>query len=198
MRRGRDRRRSGSQIRFWPILILLPLAVMIYDFTAFAGKAASTPLTLDVEADAVVALTGGAGLRIETGIDLVTDKRGKRLLISGVHPDVTMADLEDIAGGISETYICCVDIGYRAETTLGNAEETAEWAAEREYDSLIVVTSDYHLPRSMLVLQDAMPEILLKPYPVRTGIDPSRIWSDPKSFQGVLREWAKWRVTTLS
>lgn len=197
MKRGRDRRRSGSRIRFWPILILLPLAFMIYDFAAFAGKAASTPLPLDVEADAVVALTGGAGLRIATGIDLVTDKRGQRLLISGVHPDVTMADLEALAGGISETYTCCVDIGHRAETTLGNAEETAEWAAQRGYTSLIVVTSDYHLPRSMLVLQDAMPEMELKPYPVRTSIAPSRIWSDPKSFQGVLREWAKWRVTTL-
>lgn len=197
MRRGRDRRRSGRRPRLIPVLILLALVALIYDFSSFAGRAASTPLPLDAEADAIVALTGGSGLRIATAIDLVTEKRGARLLISGVHPDVTMSDLEDLAGGPGATYACCVDVGYHAESTLGNAEEAALWAAEREYNSLIVVTSDYHLPRSMLVLQAAMPDVQLQPYPVRTTIDPSRIWTDLHSFQGVLQEWAKWRVTTL-
>lgn len=197
MRRGRERRRASRRPRLVPILFLLVASLAIYDFISFAGRAASTPRPVGVEADGVVALTGGSGLRIAAGVDLVSSGKGARLLVSGVHPDVTMSELADLAGGSMETYDCCVDIGYRAETTIGNADETAQWAAENGYDTLIIVTSDYHLPRSLLLLQAAMPDVELMPYPVRTTIDPSRIWREPKSFQGVLTEWAKWRVTTL-
>ena len=108
-----------------------------------------------------------------------------------------MDDLVALAGGAPETYACCVDIGYRAETTIGNAEEAAVWAYERNYTQLIIVTSDYHMPRSLILLQRAMPDIELQPYPVRTVVDPSAILRDSKSFRGVLTEWAKWRVTAL-
>ena len=59
------------------------------------------------------------------------------------------------------------------------------------------MTSDYHMQRSLLLLRRAMPDIELQPYPVRTVVDPSALLRDPKSFRGVLTEWAKWRVTAL-
>ena len=90
-----------------------------------------------------------------------------------------------------------VDIGYVAETTRGNADETAAWAYEQGYKSLIIVTSDYHMPRSLIVLETAMPDIELIAWPVRTVNDPASIWTDPDSFRGVVLEWAKWRVTTF-
>ena len=119
------------------------------------------------------------------------------MLISGVNPDVPKADLIALAGGPEDVWDCCVDIGYVAETTRGNADETAAWAYERGYKSLIIVTSDYHMPRSLIVLKKAMPDLELVAWPVRTVNDPARIWSDPSSFRGVFLEWSKWRVTTL-
>jgi len=130
-------------------------------------------------------------------VKLVSEGRGGHLLISGVHPDVTMEDLIDLAGGDPEVWACCVTIGHAAETTLGNADETAAWAYENGYQDLVVVTSDYHMARSVLVLQDAMPDLSLRPWPVRTVIDPSHLLTDYKSLKGVFLEWAKWRVTTL-
>ena len=194
MSRGpRRRRRSG----LGALLVLVLVGVLAADFFLFARRAAALEPDPAARGDAVVALTGGSGLRIAAGVQLVAEGRGERLLISGVHPDVTMQDLIDLAGGDAQVWGCCVDIGHTAETTLGNADETAAWAYESGYDELVVVTSDYHMARSLLVLQDAMPDIMLTPWPVRTVVDPSRILSDPKSLKGVFLEWAKWRVTTL-
>jgi uncharacterized SAM-binding protein YcdF (DUF218 family) len=188
---------SGRRLGIAPALLLVVLAGISFDVLAFARRAAnSVPATVQ-QADAVVALTGGSGMRIAAGIDLVTAGRGQRLLISGVNPDVTMDDLIDLAGGAVDTYACCVDIGYNAETTIGNADETAAWAYEHGYKRLIIVTSDYHMPRSLLLLHRAMPDVELQPFPVRTVVDPSIMLHDSKSFRGVLTEWAKWRVTAL-
>lgn len=190
----RPRRRRS---RLGVLLALVILAALAGDFLLFAQRAAGMKPDPDTKADAIVALTGGSGMRIAAGVQLVAEGRGKRLLISGVHPDVTLEDLIDLAGGDPEVWACCVDIGHTAETTLGNGDETAAWAYENDYDTLIVVTSDYHMARSLLVLQAAMPDVALKPWPVRTVIDPSHLLSDPKSLKGVFLEWAKWRVTTL-
>jgi len=190
-------RRRRQPFRFASLLALILFGALAADFLLFAHRATLMRPDPDLRADAVVALTGGSGLRIAAGVRLVAEGRGQRLLISGVHPDVTMEDLIALAGGDPAVWACCVDTGRKAGSTLGNAEETAAWAYENDYAALIVVTSDYHMARSLLVLQAAMPDITLKPWPVRTVIDPSRIWTDPKSLKGVFLEWAKWRVTTL-
>lgn len=192
-----DRSLSRRGFGIVPAMVLILLAIAAFDFLMFARRATESVPAMARPADAIVALTGGSGLRIAAGIDLMTAGRGQRLLISGVNPDVDMDDLIVLAGGSPDTYACCVDIGYRAETTIGNADETAAWAYERGYTHLIIVTSDYHMPRSLLLLQRAMPDITLQPYPVRTVVDPSSVLSDSRSFRGVLTEWAKWRVTAL-
>jgi uncharacterized SAM-binding protein YcdF (DUF218 family) len=191
-----DRSLSRRGFGFFPAVVLVVLALVAFDFLMFARRASELVPATARQADAIVALTGGSGLRIAAGIDLMSAGRGQRLLISGVNPDVDMDDLVALAGGSPDIYACCVDIGYRAETTIGNAEETAAWAYERGYTHLIV-TSDYHMARSLLLLQRAMPDITLQPYPVRTVVDPSAVLGDSKSFRGVLTEWAKWRVTAL-
>jgi|TARA_R110001583_G_scaffold195180_2_gene370241 uncharacterized SAM-binding protein YcdF (DUF218 family) len=180
-----------------PAIVLAALLLAAVDFVLFANRAAGADHSPDVNADAIVALTGGSGLRIAAGVELATEGRGRRLLISGVNPDVPVEDLIALAGGSEEVWACCVDIGYVAETTRGNADETAVWAYEQGYKSLIIVTSDYHMPRSLIVLETAMPDIELIAWPVRTVNDPASIWTDPDSFRGVVLEWAKWRVTTF-
>ncbi|WP_375208510.1 YdcF family protein [Hyphomonas jannaschiana] len=195
MSRGRHPRRSPA--RFGTMLVVFVLGLLAIDFLLFAQRAANMKPDPAVKGDAIVALTGGSGLRIAEGVKLVSEGRGGHLLISGVHPDVTMEELIELAGGDPDVWACCVTIGHAAETTLGNADETAAWAYENGYHDLIVVTSDYHMARSVLVLQDAMPDLTLEPWPVRTVIDPSHLFTDYRSLKGVFLEWAKWRVTTL-
>lgn len=100
---------------------------------------------------AIAVLTGDAG-RIETGMALLEKGYGERVLISGVHERTSRAAMLKAANLKPSTTSCCIDIGHMALNTRGNALETAQWVRQNQFDSLLVVTSDYHMPRSLLEL----------------------------------------------
>lgn len=128
------------------------------------------------QSQAIVALTGGSLERLSTGVELLEQQRGERLLISGVNRIVTDNELFTLLHVDPAVAECCVDLGRRAEDTLGNAAETAAWAREHNYRKIILVTDDYHMPRSEMELQLAMPEAEIYPYPVRTRYTDPSIW----------------------
>ena len=120
-------------------------------------------------ADGVIVYTGGGGARIIAGMSLFADGSGKRLLISGVNPSVSRANIEDLWDGPRELFDCCVDLGLEARSTLGNASEAAKWVDQHNTDNIVLVTSDYHMPRAMTVTRARMPEKNIIPYVVASG-----------------------------
>ncbi|MEM9332412.1 MAG: YdcF family protein [Pseudomonadota bacterium] len=116
-------------------------------------------------ADAIVVLTGEDS-RIKSAVDLLSAKQGQRLLISGVNRTVSKATLEHTFKADTTAFSCCVDLDYLSLDTKGNAENASYWAKYHDFTSLIVVTSDYHMPRSLLMMQRAMPQVRLIPAPV--------------------------------
>jgi len=158
-------------------ILLLVLTLWGVGLATFGQRVAeSTPAPEPPVADGVVALTGASSLRIEAATRLLELGKGKRLLISGVNRQVRPAELRSVARGAGRAYDCCVDIGFAAEDTQGNARETAEWARKHGFRSLIVVTSDYHMPRSLLELHAVLPQVTLHPYPVETDTLRARGW----------------------
>ena len=144
---------------------------------AFADRVAkSTPAADPPVAEGVVALTGISSTRIEAATHLLEMGKAKRLLISGVNREVTRPQMRDVGHGAKATFDCCVDLGFRAEDTQGNAREAASWAAYYHYRTLIVVTADYHMPRALLELHATMPGVALYPYPVVTDEANARAW----------------------
>ena len=152
----------------------------------------STPAPAPPVADGVVVLTGASNIRLEAATKLLEDGKGKRLLISGVNREATRADVQTVTKAVKPIYDCCVDLGFSAANTVGNARETAEWAASKDYDSLIIVTADYHMPRSMLELRAAMPGVKLYPYPVRTDLNAHRWWKTSISARRMIDEYCKY------
>jgi uncharacterized SAM-binding protein YcdF (DUF218 family) len=75
-----------------------------------------------------VVLTGGYQ-RIEQAAGIARGAACRRsgCLISGVNPSTTSAALRRATGTKPATFDCCVDIGYEALDTIGNANETADW-----------------------------------------------------------------------
>jgi len=61
---------------------------------------------------------------------------------------------------------CCVDLDRSAVNTRSNAVETRRWVREQGFQSLIVVTSNYHMPRALVELSNALPDVKLVPFPV--------------------------------
>lgn len=147
-------------------LVLVAGTPFLVGFLWFAETVTRPPVA-PRGADGIVVLTGGHQRITEAG-RLLADGRGRRLLVSGVNRHTTGEEIRRLAALEPRLFECCVDLGYEALDTAGNAEEAGAWAAAHRYTSLIVVTSDYHMPRSMAELARVMPGVGLIPHPVRT------------------------------
>jgi uncharacterized SAM-binding protein YcdF (DUF218 family) len=144
----------------------LAVAAFIIGFVAFVENiSALRQPELPQAADGIVALTGGQN-RLEAAADLFAHGKGTRLLISGVNPSIDKMDLLKAVGGDPARFSCCVDIDHDALETVGNAEQTAKWAKDHGFDEIILVTNNYHMPRSLLELKRAAPKVKFIPYPV--------------------------------
>ena len=174
-------RKAILAIFFWGAAVIAGLW-----FGGFLAFSAQAPLKTVESAEAAVVLTGGAK-RIEAAVALLDEGRVERLLISGVNIQVSTRDLENIVGIDAEKLACCIDIGRSAQDTQGNAVETAKWVRANDYESVIVITADYHMPRSMVILSHAMPDTRLMPYSVEA----------PASLYGQAKEYTKYVVTLL-
>lgn len=156
-------------------LSALAAALIVLGFFVFAGIATRRTQVAEPSADAIVVLTG-AEFRIAEGARLLQEGRGKRLLISGVHPHVTRGDLLRIAHLQPEQLDCCVDVDTKALDTRGNARETRKWIDQQGYDSIILVTSNFHMPRSVTEFALAMPGVRVVPHPVVPRGFPEEAW----------------------
>jgi len=174
--------------------LLIVAMIWAVGLLAFAARVEqSTPAPEPPAADAIVTLTGSSVIRLAAATKLLEQGKGQRLLVSGVNRVASRADILDITRAGKGVYDCCVDLGFMAADTLGNAQETAEWARTKNYDSLIVVTADFHMPRAMLELHAAMPGVTLTPYPVVTEtMDTPNWWKSAGAARLMTEEYVKY------
>ena len=157
------------------LLLAFGMAALVFGFMLFASSVTRDEVSGWDKADGIVVLTGGDN-RMEAGAKLMGEGRAKRLLISGVNKKVTREEMQRLLGLEAQTFNCCVDLGYEALDTVGNADETRTWAKTNGYTKLIIVTSRYHMPRSMAELALAMPGVTLLPYAVTPKHFPDTGW----------------------
>ena len=144
----------------------------------------------------IVVLTGArSDDRISAGLGLLEDGYGRRVLISGVNRVTTRDDIRRTTKAVRRLYDCCVDLGFGAADTIGNARETADWAKDRRYSSLIVVTADYHMPRAMLEQRAVLSRagVATQTYAVATpALQSSRWWRSPGAVRLMVMEYCKY------
>jgi uncharacterized SAM-binding protein YcdF (DUF218 family) len=139
--------------------------LLVGGFFWFMFKIPSEEVPLDMKADGIVVLTG-ASTRIPDAIELLAAERGHRLLITGVNRATSAREIARLTPLYGKYFTCCVDLDRAALNTFGNAIETKRWAKEHNFNSLIVVTSNWHMPRAMVEIEHQLPEASLIPYPV--------------------------------
>jgi uncharacterized SAM-binding protein YcdF (DUF218 family) len=151
------------------------IILLAVGFGWFIVNIAGDEVTLDTRADGIVALTGAAA-RIPDAIELLATDRGKRLLITGVHRATSSKEIARLTPLYSRYFTCCIDLDRSALNTFGNALETKRWARAHNFNSLIVVTSNWHMPRAMAELAHQLPDVTLIAYPVISEKVKSEPW----------------------
>jgi len=167
------------------------ISLLALGFVVFASVVTRLPADNNPHADGIVVLTG-EGRRIAEGARLLDEGRAERMLISGVYRRTGKKALLEISGLPEDKFDCCVDIDYVALDTVGNAHETRTWAKSHGYDSLIVVTASYHMPRSLAELSLALPDTELIPHPVvPNNFPPTRWWLHASVTRTLISEYLK-------
>ena len=198
----RNFRRTGTRsARPWGRVGLAILVILVIAWfgglVAFAAEIPDAVTDPETETDAIVVLTGGSG-RLETGFELLAERRAAKLFVSGVYRGVDVASLLHMSQRNPSELICCVSLGYVAESTAGNARETASWIAKEGYTSLRLVTANYHMPRSILEFSHAMPNTKIIPHAVfPPNFKSDDWWMWPGSTSLVIGEYSKFLVAWI-
>ncbi|PSJ50529.1 YdcF family protein [Mesorhizobium ephedrae] len=191
-RHGRGRG-AGSLLRLAASATVGVAVLFLCGFGLFAQHVSMLSTPKDVApADAIIVLTGGQA-RLDTALGLLQSGKGKRLLISGVHPAASRESLRAATGGDRGLFSCCVDIDHAALDTIGNAEESAKWMENHAYGRVILVTNNYHMPRSLLEMERLVDGAELEPYPVVTSRLNGGQWlTKPAALRVMFTEYTKY------
>jgi uncharacterized SAM-binding protein YcdF (DUF218 family) len=181
-------RRIAWSIAAIPVLAML---VLLVGFVWFIWHVPAKEIVLDRDADGIVVLTGGAS-RIPDAIELLAAGRGRRLLISGVNRSTNRSEISRLNPQFAPVVRCCVDFD-RSLNTLGNAVETRRWTESKGFHSLIVVTSNYHMPRALIEIGHQLPDVPLVPFPVVTDkLRTESWWANMATTRLLLLEYVKY------
>ena len=189
--------RPKAARRGWLRATLVSLLAVVFvgaavGFVGFLSQLRGAETKPASDADGIVVLTGGSS-RISDAIELLANGYGKRLLISGVHPANSVSDISRSLPDNQQLLKCCVDLDHSAVNTHSNAIGTRRWVDEQGFRSLIVVTSNYHMPRALVEMSSAMPDVALIPFSVvgdKWREEPW--WTSSATFRLLLSEYVKY------
>lgn len=164
---------------------LLICLLLIWNFNDYWRAVGAIERAAPTDINAIVVLTGGPK-RVRAGLELLAAGASDRLIISGVGENVTTDAILNANSDVKLDLPVNIEID-RARDTAENAAEIAAWAAANDIKTILLVTADYHMPRSLLLFGKAAPNLVIRPYPVDAGADvPTHV-----------AEWLKLRATTL-
>jgi uncharacterized SAM-binding protein YcdF (DUF218 family) len=173
-------------------MVMLVMGSFLTGFAIFVKNLVRNESDKGEVADGIVVLTGGSS-RISDAMQLLAHGRGQRLLVTGLNPLTSRHDLARVMGKKSYLVECCVDLDYQAVNTAGNAEKTREWALKNNFIKLLIVTSNYHMPRTLLELKRVFPKGIFIPYAVESPSIEIENWGRHISnFRLLLGEYIKY------
>jgi uncharacterized SAM-binding protein YcdF (DUF218 family) len=168
------------------IIFLVAIAALFIDFTykTFSYRQST------VKADAIVVLAGGKG-RVDEGVRLYRERRASYLFLIGVDPSVRRSDLYRPRQGDPSAEGVILERASR--NTLENAIFGREVILGRQVNSVLLITSRYHMKRAAILFRNALPrELTIYPYPVDTRNLKEAWWSHGGSFHLLFSEFYKY------
>lgn len=179
------------------ILTVSLIVAWLSGFVFFSATLRITATDNETKTDAIIVLTGSKG-RIEDGVELLNKQMAQKLFISGVYQKSDLNELKAVFKVFNkhkrENLDHKIYLGHLARDTEGNAWETKLWLSIHDFKTIRLVTSFYHMPRSMLEFQKTLPEIQVVPHPSYPKNLKQNWWSDYKLLSVVFLEYNKYII----
>ena len=192
----RPKPRPSYKILFSTIVSLLTAGFLVISLLQFVNQIPNSANPDDTATDAIVVLTGGSG-RLEEGLNLLTEKKAKKLFVSGVYRGVDVRRLLALSQSNRQDLLCCIELGYAAASTKGNAAETRAWIKAEGYRSIRLVTASYHMPRSIKEFRYQMPDVTVIPHSVfPEQFKRDKWWLWPGTANLILTEYFKYLMSS--
>lgn len=188
-KRSRIYRLASVGWTLFMVLLFIVVGFQIGGLVRFIDHVSSSSPAPNAKADGIVVLTGGEN-RIREAMILLDEKRGKRVLITGVNPDLSEEEVMALTGLDEKIFSCCVDVDRKALDTIDNAQETASWVEIHNFNSLIVVTGAFHMPRALLEFNHAIEGVNLIAHPVNVPNN-GTWWRQSERLRDLVREYSK-------
>lgn len=165
------------------------MTIWLIGFAFFAYKINHYPLDNETKTEVIVVLTGGR-YRISEGVKLLNSGMARELFISGVEKNTSLAEIGkkqaiDFQNGRE------ISVDKKSTNTVENAEETRQWLKKHHIKSIRLVTSNYHMPRSLTEFRYQNPELVMIPHPVFSDYVDKKWWRSIKSFYLIASEYNK-------
>lgn len=194
MKPSRSKKKPGL-LRFLAFLFVITGLAFLIGFFLFVRHVQNlqTPTKIPT-ADGIVVWTGKGGNRLTTAGNLLEQNYGERLLVSGVNRALSTEDVIGLLEITIDKGQCCVDLDYEAQDTIGNARETQHWLKSLNYEHIILVTSDYHMPRASLEIRNLSGRVRITPYPVSETFG-EKWWKDETQRNRLFQEYGKLLLT---
>ena len=171
------------------VTIITAFMLWICGFCLFAYKINHIKTDTSQTTDAIIVLTGGRN-RIYEASKLFNDKRAKYLFISVVSKDITLENIQNTQN-IKIYDFRNVEIGYNADNTVENANETTDWINKNNIKSIRLVTSNYHIYRSLIEFRNKLKNTEILPHPVYSEYIEKKWWTSWQTFSLIFKEYNK-------
>ncbi|MBR1399705.1 MAG: YdcF family protein [Alphaproteobacteria bacterium] len=152
-------------------------------------------INLTENTDAIVVLTGGKN-RISESIKLLNENLADKLFISGVYKTINIENIEE-SSSVTINDKSKITLGKKATNTIENAEETSEWIKKNHIKSIRLVTSYYHIPRSMEEFSAQNKGVHIVPHPVYSPNVAKDWWKKWGTFKLIAGEYTKFLIVFI-
>lgn len=179
------------------LFIILFICVVFWfaGFIAFNYRINNYKHDTNTKTDAIIALTGGKN-RIGEAVNLLNKGLADKMFISGVQKDISLKEISKQQALKIETKRE-IEIGNQSTNTVENAIETNDWIKKNHIKSIRLVTSNYHIPRSMEEFKARNPKLLIIPHPVYSESVSKKWWKNEGSFYLIASEYTKFLYVCL-
>lgn len=193
----------GKKLRYvksffkWTAILAVLYVIYVVGFIYFTRAIPMQPSSLSSSPHGVVVFTGTRA-RLQEGFETLRRYPDSHLLISGVNRGTSVRHLLNVSRASCCPPVDRVTLDYHAQDTIQNAIETAKWAKENNLDHLCLITSNYHMPRSLLELSHYAPQLEITPHPVvAKSFQNDTWWRDKEVITTVFEEYNKFLVAWI-